>query len=60
MTVTEALQRRISIRAFLPEPVPRELVHDILDRARWSPSGGNLQPWKVIAVAGAAASGRPT
>lgn len=53
MTVTEALQRRISIRAFLPEPVPRELVHDILDRARWSPSGGNLQPWKVIAVAGA-------
>jgi nitroreductase len=28
-------------------------VRDILDVARWSPSGGNLQPWKVIAVAGA-------
>ncbi len=53
MTVTEALQRRISIRAFLPEPVPKQRVHDILDRARWAPSGGNLQPWRVIAVAAA-------
>ena len=52
LSVSEALQRRISIRAFLPEPVSRQQVHDILDRARWSPSGGNLQPWKVIAVAG--------
>ena len=52
-TVSEALQRRISIRAFLPDPVPRQVVHDILDRARWAPSGSNLQPWKVIAVAGA-------
>ncbi len=53
LAVTEALQRRISIRSFLPEPVSRETVHAILDSARWSPSGGNLQPWKVIAVAGA-------
>jgi nitroreductase len=53
MTVSEALQRRISIRSFLPTPVSRAQVHAILDQARWSPSGGNLQPWKVIAVAGA-------
>ncbi|MCU0757671.1 MAG: nitroreductase [Steroidobacteraceae bacterium] len=52
-TVTEALQRRISIRAFLPDPLPRQAVHDVLERARWAPSGGNVQPWKVIAVAGA-------
>ena len=52
-TVTEALQRRISIRSFLPTPVSRESVHAILDGARWAPSGGNVQPWKVIAVAGA-------
>ncbi len=52
-TVTEALRRRISIRAFLPEPVSRTTVHELLERARWSPSGGNVQPWKVIAVAGA-------
>jgi len=53
MSVTEALQRRISIRSFLPTPVPRATVAAILDRARWAPSGGNVQPWKVIAVAGA-------
>jgi nitroreductase len=54
MTVTEALRRRISTRAFLPTPLPQGLVHEILDVARWAPSGGNLQPWKLIVVAGAA------
>ena len=54
MTVTEALKRRISIRQFLPEPLDERLVREILDVARWSPSGGNLQAWRVIAVAGEA------
>ena len=53
LTVTEALQRRISTRQFRPQPLSKQLVHEILDVARWAPSGGNLQPWKVIAVAGA-------
>jgi nitroreductase len=52
VTVTEALKRRISIREFRPQILPKELLREILDAARWSPSGGNLQPWKVIAVAG--------
>jgi nitroreductase len=55
MSVTEALKRRISTRAFLPTPLARALVHEILDVARWSPSGGNMQPWKVIVLGGAAA-----
>ena len=54
MTVTDALKRRISTRAFLPQPVPESLVREILDVARWAPSGGNVQPWKLLAVAGAA------
>ena len=53
MTVTEALKRRISTREFRPDPLPESLVREILDVARWSPSGGNLQPWGVVAVAGA-------
>src|SRR5258708_25120121 len=53
LTVTEALKRRISTRKFRPQPLAPELVREILDVARWAPSGGNLQPWKVIAVAGA-------
>jgi nitroreductase len=52
LTVTEALKRRISTREFLQRPLAEQLVREILDVARWAPSGGNLQPWKVIAVAG--------
>jgi nitroreductase len=51
--VSEALRKRISTRAFKPDPVSESLLRDILDVARFAPSGGNLQPWKVIAVAGA-------
>lgn len=54
MNVTEALKARTSIRAYQSDPVPESLVRDILDAARWAPSGGNLQPWRVIAVSGAA------
>jgi nitroreductase len=52
MTVTEALRARTSIREFLDTPLPEATVREIIDTARWAPSGGNLQPWKVIAVAG--------
>jgi nitroreductase len=54
MTVSELLKARISVRAFLDQPLAASTVHALLDEARWAPSGGNLQPWKVIAVAGAA------
>jgi nitroreductase len=53
MDVTQALKARISIRAYTSAPVPETLVRDILEAARWAPSGGNLQPWRVIAVSGA-------
>jgi nitroreductase len=53
MTVTDALRTRTSTREFLPQPLPLPLVREILDIARWSPSGGNLQPWKVVVVSGA-------
>ena len=52
LTVTDALQRRTSIREFKPDPVPAALVRELLELASRAPSGGNLQPWKVIAVAG--------
>ena len=54
MHVDEALKNRISIRAFLEQPVERAVLEELLDIARWSPSGGNLQPWKVIVVTGEA------
>jgi nitroreductase len=53
MNTDEAIKTRVSIRAFKADPVPEQTVRDILDVARFAPSGGNLQPWKVIAVSGA-------
>jgi nitroreductase len=53
VNVTEALASRMSCRAFLPTPVPESTVRAILDAARQAPSGGNLQPWHVHALAGA-------
>jgi nitroreductase len=52
VNVTEALATRMSCRAFLPTPVPEATVRTILEAARQSPSGGNLQPWHVHALAG--------
>lgn len=54
MTVTEAVRQRISTRAFLDDPIPKDALSDLLQTAQRSPSGGNLQPWKVIAVTGEA------
>jgi len=54
LSVTEAVQRRHSVRAFHPDPVRREIIAEILALAARSPSGGNLQPWHVDVVAGEA------
>jgi nitroreductase len=52
MDVTQAVTQRISIRQFLDTPVSENELRAILDTARWSPSGGNLQPWRVYALSG--------
>lgn len=48
--VDEAITSRRSVRAFLPTPVPREVVEDILEVARRAPSGTNIQPWNEVHV----------
>jgi nitroreductase len=53
MDVRDAVASRFSCRAFLPTPVPLATVREILERAARAPSGGNLQPWRVHALAGA-------
>ena len=50
MNVGEAVERRISVRAFKPDPVPGALLRKILQQAGRAPSGGNVQPWKVYAL----------
>lgn len=52
MNINEAIEGRISVRAFLDKPVSKETLTQILDTAKWSPSGTNTQPWKVVVVQG--------
>jgi nitroreductase len=51
--VDSAITTRRSMRRFLPTPVPRATVEEILAVASRAPSGTNTQPWQVHAVAGA-------
>ena len=53
MKVSEALDSRMSCRAFLPDPVPEILLRQVLSGASRAPSGGNLQPWFVDVLTGA-------
>jgi nitroreductase len=53
MDILTAIKQRQAIRAFLDKPVPRERIEEILDAARWTPSGVNSQPWRVAVVQGA-------
>jgi nitroreductase len=52
--VDQAITSRRSIRAYLPTPVPRQTIEEILAVASRAPSGTNTQPWKVYVLTGAA------
>jgi len=51
-TVSDAVDTRRSLRAFLDKPVPHETVARILQTAARAPSGTNMQPWKTYVVTG--------
>ena len=38
------------VRLYQPRDVPDEVVHAALDDARFAPSGGNRQPWRVVVI----------
>ena len=50
MDLSQVLRTTFAAREFLDEPVPDETLVRILDAARFAPSGGNRQGWRVIAV----------
>ncbi len=50
--VDTIIQSRYSCRAFLPTPVPRSTIEDILRVASRAPSGTNVQPWKAWVLMG--------
>ena len=57
MTDTQIAKDRIAflrglreVRQFRPDPIPQEVVDDILEVARWSGSAGNRQPWEFVVI----------
>lgn len=52
MDVRTAVASRYSCREFLPTLVSEQTVRDIIERASRAPSAGNMQPWRVYAIAG--------
>jgi nitroreductase len=52
MDAVECIKTRRSIRAFKPEPVPKQVLLEIIETARWSPSYKNSQPWETVILSG--------
>jgi len=46
----QVLRSRRSVRRYQDRPIPRELLAEVLDLARWSPSAHNRQPWRFAVV----------
>jgi nitroreductase len=52
LNVSEAVDARKSVRAFLDKAVPDDLLRELLSKAARAPSGGNVQPWRVYVLNG--------
>ena len=50
MPVKDAIERRVSCRAYRPTPVPQAHLEQILEAARLAPSACNQQPWRFAVV----------
>ena len=46
----EAMSTLRAVRRLRPDPIPDEVLHRVLQAATWAPSGGNVQPWRVVVV----------
>jgi F420 biosynthesis protein FbiB-like protein len=49
-TLAELLQGRRSVRQYRAEPVPRALIEQVLEAARWAPSPHGRQPWRFVVL----------
>ena len=52
MDAIECIKTRMSIRKFKPEPVPKEVLLEVIHVAKWSPSYKNTQPWEAVIISG--------
>lgn len=57
MHVTDAVMQRKTTRDFLPDPIDNAVIRELLEKASRSPSGGNVQPWKIYVINGDSMAG---
>lgn len=50
MDVMELIRGRCSCRAYKPDPVPSELLMDLVDAGRWAPTSQGAQPWEFVVI----------
>jgi nitroreductase len=46
----EAMRTCRAVRQLRPDPIPDEVLRRVLEAATWAPTGGNLQPWRIVVV----------
>jgi nitroreductase len=46
----DAMSTLRAVRRLRPDPIPAEVTERILQAAAWAPTGGNVQPWRVVVV----------
>lgn len=50
MELYEAMSTLRAIRRLRPDPIPEDALQRVLTAATWAPTGGNMQPWRIVVV----------
>ncbi|MCP3986216.1 MAG: oxidoreductase [bacterium] len=50
MELYEAMKTLRAVRRLRPDPIPDDVIRRILEAATWAPTGGNVQPWRMLLV----------
>jgi len=50
MDAIEALKTRRSVRAYIPKPIPKEIIEDLIDCARLAPTARAVEPWEFVVI----------
>ena len=48
--IYEMMSTLRAVRKLRPDPIPDDVIEQVLQAAAWAPTGGNMQPWRVIVV----------
>jgi len=50
MDLTKAIKNRRSVRKYQARKIPKKIIREIIDIAKYSPSANNRQPWKFVVI----------